>query len=79
MGCESCRQALANTQKIQVISLILSIASLVSVAVFSDSWRSKFGIPLILFSLFSFGIYSGLKWWLEPQFYFVDYVHADKK
>ena len=77
--CESCRQALANTQKIQVISLILSIASLVSVAVFSDSWRSQFGIPLILFSLFSFGIYSGLKWWLEPQFYFVDYVHADKK
>jgi phenylpropionate dioxygenase-like ring-hydroxylating dioxygenase large terminal subunit len=77
--CESCRQALANTQKIQVISLILSIASLVSVAVFSDGWRSQFGIPLILFSLFSFGIYSGLKWWLEPQFYFVDYVHADKK
>ena len=77
--CESCRQALANIQKIQVILLILSVTSLVSVAVFNDSWRGQLGLPLMLFGLLSIGIYSGLKWWLEPQFYFVDYVHADKK
>jgi NhaP-type Na+/H+ and K+/H+ antiporter len=70
---------LAKIQKIQVILLILSVTSLVSVAVFNDSWRGQWGIPLMLFGLLSLGIYSGLKWWLEPQFYFVDYVHADKK
>ena len=77
--CESCRQTLANIQKIQVILLILSVTSLVSVAVFNDSWRGQLGIPLMFFGLLSLGIYSGLKWWLEPQFYFVDYVHADKR
>lgn len=77
--CASCRQALANIQKIQVILLILSVTSLVSVAVFNDSWRGQLGIPLMLFGLVSLGFYSGLKWWLEPQFYFVDYVHADKR
>ncbi|MFM7571564.1 MAG: Rieske 2Fe-2S domain-containing protein [Snowella sp.] len=77
--CESCRQALANVQKIQVIFLIFSLASLVSVALASDSWRGQFGLPLMLFGLISLGFYSGLKWWLEPQFYFVDYVHADKR
>jgi phenylpropionate dioxygenase-like ring-hydroxylating dioxygenase large terminal subunit len=77
--CASCRQTLANIQKIQVIFLIFSLASLVSVALASDSWRGQFGLPLMLFGLISLGFYSGLKWWLEPQFYFVDYVHADKK
>jgi phenylpropionate dioxygenase-like ring-hydroxylating dioxygenase large terminal subunit len=77
--CESCRQALAKIQKIQGILLIFSTASLVSVALFSDNLRGQFGIPLIFFGLVSLGFYSGLKWWLEPQFYFVDYVHADKK
>ena len=77
--CESCRQALANIQKIQGILVIFSIASLVAVAVFRDSWRGQFGLPLILFGLVSLVFYSGLKCWLEPQFYFVDYVHADKK
>ena len=77
--CESCREALKKIQKIQVILLIFSVTSLVSVAVFNDSWRGQWGIPLMLFGLLSLGIYSGLKWWLEPQFYFVDYVHADKK
>ncbi|MDY6805759.1 MAG: pheophorbide a oxygenase, partial [Cyanobacteriota bacterium] len=41
--------------------------------------RSPFSFILVISALLGLGVYAGLKFWLEPKFYFVDYVHADKK
>ena len=39
----------------------------------------KWGLVLGGLVIISLGFYSLLKWWLETRFYFLDYVHADKK
>ncbi|VXD14734.1 Rieske (2Fe-2S) region [Planktothrix serta PCC 8927] len=77
--CSSCRKALKTIQRLQLGLLIYFLLTVSSVALMSDSVRSYWGIPLIAIALFGLGIYGGLKYYLEPKFYFVDYIHADKK
>lgn len=43
-----------------------------------DQFRTWVSLPLVLTALFGLAIYAGLKYWLEPKFYFVDYVHAKR-
>ncbi len=48
------------------------------VAVMPDELRVRLGLPLIVVALFGLAAFSWLKFWLEPRFYFVDYVHSDR-
>ncbi len=77
--CSSCRNALNNTKKLEFILLIVSIFSTIVCSVMPDQFRQDWGLLLAGLIIVSLGLYSWLKWWLEPRFYFVDYVHADKK
>lgn len=77
--CSSCRNALKNIKTLQVILLIFSILSILGCSMMPDEFRQQWGLLLGGFVIFGLGLYSWLKWWLEPRFYFVDYVHADKK
>ncbi|MGB5768823.1 MAG: hypothetical protein WBM32_02980 [Crocosphaera sp.] len=77
--CSSCRNALQNVKRWQGILLIFAIISVIISSVMSDEFRLQWGIPLGCLVITALGVYSWLKWWLEPRFYFLDYVHADKK
>lgn len=76
--CHSCRNALRNIQRLQIILLGYFAISVPIAAVMPDAARFQFGLPLVIVALFGLGIYSWLKFWLEPKFYFVDYIHAKK-
>jgi phenylpropionate dioxygenase-like ring-hydroxylating dioxygenase large terminal subunit len=76
--CSSCRGALKNIQNLQKFLLGYFAVSIAVVALLPDGMRLPMGLPLILLALLGLGGYVGLKFWLEPKFYFVDYVHAEK-
>jgi hypothetical protein len=76
--CSSCRGALKNIQTLQLFLLAYFAVVVAIVAVLTDTLRMKVGILLIISALFGLGIYAILKLWLEPKFYFVDYIHAEK-
>ncbi|MER3436102.1 MAG: pheophorbide a oxygenase [Leptolyngbya sp. ERB_1_1] len=76
--CGSCRQALKNLHRFQGAVLIYFAIALSIAAVLPDASRVWVGLPLVLTALLGLVIYVGLKYWLEPKFYFVDYVHANR-
>ncbi|ACK71518.1 Pheophorbide a oxygenase [Gloeothece citriformis PCC 7424] len=76
--CRSCRNALKTVQKMQIFLLAFFAVTVATVAVLPDQWRLSLGFPLIIVALLGLGLYSWLKFWLEPKFYFVDYIHAEK-
>jgi phenylpropionate dioxygenase-like ring-hydroxylating dioxygenase large terminal subunit len=77
--CQSCRNALKTAQTISKILLGYFILVLCVTVTLPDAYRVNLGIPLMLTGLMGLGIYGWLKIWLEPKFYFVDYIHAEKK
>lgn len=77
--CKSCRNALKTNYILQIVSIIYFILSLSITAILPDTYRISWGIYLIITGLISVGFFSWLKFWFEPQFYFVDYIHADRK
>ncbi|SKB15209.1 Pheophorbide a oxygenase [Planktothrix sp. PCC 11201] len=77
--CSSCSNALNTIKKLQLGLLIYFVLTVSGVALMSDPVRSQWGIPLIAIALLGLGIYGILKYYLEPKFYFVDYIHAEKK
>ncbi|MBF2063845.1 MAG: Rieske 2Fe-2S domain-containing protein [Calothrix sp. C42_A2020_038] len=76
--CSSCRGALKNIQRLQIFLLAYFAISVSIVALIPDSQRLLFGLPIIISALLGLGVYAGLKLWLEPKFYFVDYIHAHR-
>lgn len=76
--CGSCRQALKNVQRLQFGLLGYFFVALSVAAVLPDQFRLWISLPLVLTALLGLAIYAGLKYWLEPKFYFVDYVHAKR-
>ncbi len=78
MICESCSGALKNVQRSQIALLGYFAISVATVAAMPDHLRVSIGLPLIALALIGLGGYAWLKFWLEPKFYFVDYVHSDK-
>ncbi len=76
--CSSCRQALKNIQRLQVILIINFVLTISFVAIMNDHLRTSFGLPLTIIALSGLGIWSWLRYWLQPKFYFVDYVHAER-
>jgi len=77
--CSSCRGALKVVQRLQIMLLGYFALTVAGVALMSDTIRLPWGLPLIGMALLGLGVYSWLKFWLEPRFYFLDYVHAEKK
>jgi phenylpropionate dioxygenase-like ring-hydroxylating dioxygenase large terminal subunit len=76
--CSSCRNALKTIQQLQV-GLLAYFAIVVSgVAILPDALRIRLGLPLIITALLGLGVYTWLKFWLIPKFYFVDYVHSER-
>lgn len=76
--CRSCRLALLTLQRLQFVLLGYFAVTVASVAVMPDVLRVNLGLPLTVLALMGLGIYAWLKYWVEPRFYFVDYVHADR-
>jgi phenylpropionate dioxygenase-like ring-hydroxylating dioxygenase large terminal subunit len=76
--CGSCRQALKNVHRLQIGLLIYFAIALSIAAVMPDAFRLWISLPLVLTALLGLVIYGSLKYWLEPKFYFVDYVHAKR-
>lgn len=76
--CHSCRNALRNFQRLEWGILAYFVLSIPITAVLPHSLRWQWGLPLTVVALFGMGIYGGIRFWLEPKFYFVDYIHAEK-
>lgn len=76
--CSSCRQALSRIQLLQKILMGIFAVAVAGAAILPDAIRTRWGVPMVVVALLSLGAYYWLKYWLEPRFYFVDYVHADR-
>lgn len=76
--CSSCRNALKNGQRLQVLLLTYFILTVSGVALLPDPLRVKLGLPLIILALLGLGTAAWLRLWFQPRFYFVDYIHADR-
>jgi phenylpropionate dioxygenase-like ring-hydroxylating dioxygenase large terminal subunit len=76
--CRSCRRALTTIHRLQWGLLGYFAVAVAIVALLPDSLRLRLGLPLAISALLGVGLYTWLKLWLEPRFYFVDYVHAKK-
>lgn len=76
--CRSCRNALKTSQRLQIILLTYFILAVSGVALMPDAIRLKIGLPLIILALLGLAAAAWLRFWLQPKFYFVDYIHADK-
>ncbi|GAB4541150.1 MAG: Rieske 2Fe-2S domain-containing protein [Pleurocapsa sp.] len=76
--CSSCRNTLETIKTVQWILLIYFVLAVSGVAVMSDSLRISLGLPLVILAILGLGVYSWLKFWLQPKFYFVDYIHSER-
>ncbi|MFM7367937.1 MAG: pheophorbide a oxygenase, partial [Sphaerospermopsis kisseleviana] len=65
-------------QRLQIGLLSYFIIVLSGVSILPDEIRFKVGLPLMITALLGLGVYTWLKLSLIPQFYFVDYIHAEK-
>lgn len=77
--CSSCRQALQMIQRWQMGLLVYFGIAISITALLPDSLRLKVGFPFVFTAILGLGIYALLKYWLEPKFYFVDYIHPARK
>lgn len=76
--CGSCRQALKTIQRLQRgLFAYFSVAIAIAAIVPNDNWL-WLRFVLVSTGLLSLLVYGGLKYGLEPKFYFVDYVHAHR-
>ncbi|MFB6275714.1 MAG: Rieske 2Fe-2S domain-containing protein, partial [Halothece sp.] len=77
-NCQSCQGALKRIHQVQSGTLI-GIASLILIiALLPDAYRLPVGLPLSAIAILSAVAWAWLRYRLEPQFHFVDYVHADR-
>ncbi|WP_414577172.1 Rieske 2Fe-2S domain-containing protein [Anabaena sp. CCY 9402-a] len=76
--CSSCRNALKNIERSQIILLAYFAITVAAAAILPDSLRLKLGLPLVISGVLGLAAYAWLKFWLTPKFYFVDYVHSER-
>ncbi|MBE7383622.1 MAG: Rieske 2Fe-2S domain-containing protein [Leptolyngbya sp. SIO1E4] len=76
--CSSCRGALTAIRRWQFGLVALAGVLVMVTALLPDAGRVQFGLPLAGITIVALGVYLLLKYWLEPKFYYVDYVHADR-
>lgn len=77
--CQSCRTALKSIQRIEWSLASACVLALAITALMPDEHRLSFGFPVILLGISALGLGAWLKYKLEPEFYFVDYIHAERK
>ena len=76
--CSSCRNTLKTIQMAQKVLLAYFAIAISIVAVLPDNLRISWGLYLTISALLGLGITGGLRFWLMPKFYFVDYVHSQR-
>lgn len=76
--CSSCRDALKTVQRLQKVLVGTFAITVSGVALLPDELRLRLGLPLMVVALLGLGAFSWLKFRLEPRFYFVDYIHAER-
>ena len=76
--CGSCRKTLKQIQQLQLVLVGLFAVVVAIAALLPDASRLWVGLPLVLLGLLSLAGAAWLKYWLEPQFYFVDYIHGER-
>jgi phenylpropionate dioxygenase-like ring-hydroxylating dioxygenase large terminal subunit len=77
--CRSCQGALTRIHQLQRGLLGYFALGVAIAAILPDSVRLGVGLPLVGTGLLGLAVFAGLKYRLEPQFYFVDYVHAERE
>lgn len=77
--CHSCRQSLQGIKRIQFLLLGYGAIALVVSTWFPDTARLTYSVPLGISAFFALGVWAWLRFRLEPKFYFIDYIHAEKK
>jgi hypothetical protein len=65
-------------QCLEIELLSYFFIALAVAAVLPDRFRVGISLPLVLTALLGLVVYVGLKYGLEPKFYFVDCVHAKR-
>jgi len=76
--CRSCSTALKTVQRLQVVLLGGFVLTVSGVALLPDVLRLRLGLPLMVMAFLGLAGFTWLKVWLEPRFYFVDYIHAQR-
>lgn len=76
--CSSCRSTLKMVKRSQQVLLGYFVLTILGVALLPDALRLSLGLPLMATALLALATFTWLKTWLEPRFYFVDYVHAER-
>lgn len=76
--CSSCRTALNRFAFLQWLLVAYFLVVVAAVALLPDSLRITWGLWFTISALFGLGFAGILKFWLMPQFYFVDYIHSDR-
>ncbi len=76
--CSSCRTALNRIVFSQWLLLAYFTVVVATVALLPDSLRVTWGVWLTVSALLGLGVAGILRFWLMPQFYFVDYIHSAK-
>lgn len=78
--CHSCRETLKWVERWQIILLAYFAITVTTVAVLPDATRySWFGLTFTATALLGLVVWAGLRFWFQPKFYFLDYVHQEKK
>jgi phenylpropionate dioxygenase-like ring-hydroxylating dioxygenase large terminal subunit len=76
--CSSCRGTLKTVKRLEWVLLGNFAITVSGVALLPDALRLRLGLPVMVVALLGLAAFTWLKFWLEPKFYFVDYVHADR-
>ena len=76
--CSSCREALKITRRLQRFLLAMFALIIAVVALLPNQLHLRLGLPLTLLGIAGLSAYGWLKFWLEPRFIFIDYVHSER-
>ena len=77
--CQSCRSALKTIHRLQWGLMIFFVVCLMVVAVLPDALRVWPGLLLLGLGTVGLGGAAWLRFALEPQFWFVDYIHPEHR
>jgi hypothetical protein len=76
--CQSCQGALKRIHQLQIALLVAAAIVVLIIALLPDAYRLQVGLPLSAIALLTAASWVWLRYRLEPQFHFVDYVHAKR-
>lgn len=77
-NCQSCQGALRRIHQLQIGTVVGTAILVLIIALLPDASRLQVGLPLGAIALLSAIGWGWLRYRLEPQFHFIDYVHAER-